>query len=110
MKLVIGQMNHQMQNFIRRSTFSEKMLLINKMCNVKSIKDDVSIIIPYGIIMKNGLISNTQVHLEELLISLNVINIFYTNPYNKVIFEKLQSKYHFQLFFIDINNTPHMFF
>ena len=53
------------------------------MCNVKTIKGEVDIIIPFAKIEPNGLITNTQVHFEELLMSVNVKSIKYGNPHAK---------------------------
>lgn len=105
MKLLIGNMDNKMKEFIKHAKFTERMMMINKMCNVKTIKEDVDVIIPYGIINQFGLISSTHVHLEELLISLNVRKLYYTNSFNTTILERLKTKYHFELFFIPINKS-----
>ncbi len=110
MKLIVGTMDKKLQTFIKKSTFSERMMLINKMCNVKTINEDVDVIIPYGIITSVGLISNTYVHLEELLITLNVRKLIYTNKYNKQIFESLQKKYHFELLYLDLTQQQNFTF
>jgi len=110
MKLIIGSMDHKLQHFIKQSKFSERMLLINKMCNVKSITSDVDVIIPFGIITNTGLISNTFVHLEELIITLNVKKIYYSNPYNLEILNNLSKKYNFEVEYFSINSPSQNFF
>lgn len=109
MKLVIGNMDRKLQAFIKRCKFTERVLLINKMCNVKTISDDVDVIIPYGIIMPNGLVSSTYVHLEELIITVNVRKIIYTNIYNKNILEKLKDRYKFELEYMKITDSMQNF-
>ena len=109
MKLVIGNMDKKTIDFIKRSTFSEKMLIINKMCHVKTIKDNVDIIIPYNIIMKSGIISNTLVHLEELIITLNVNKIYYSNNYNKEKMDYLSKTYNVETIKFDIMTNDNKF-
>ena len=110
MKIVVGSMDYRLQQFIKASSFSEKMLLINKMCNVKTIKDESDIIIPFGIIMNNGLISNTLVHLEELIITINPKILYYGNSFNTPFFEKLKNRYGFELKYINLKNLNQKFF
>ena len=66
MKIVIGE-NTKINNL-----FAEKMnaLLTDEMCGIKFIKEEVEIFIPYEEVLNNGLITNTKVYLEELLIKL----------------------------------------
>lgn len=113
MILLIGNMDNRIKEFIKNAKFTKRMMMINKMCNVKTIKEDVDVIIPYGIINQFGLISSTNVHLEELLISLDVRKLYYTNPYNKPILERLKQKYHFDLIYLEIvksNNSINFVF
>lgn len=111
MKLVIGNMDKKTIDFIKRSSFSEKMLIINKMCNVKNIKEDVDVIIPYNIIMKSGIISNTLVHLEELIITLNVRKIYYSNSYNTERMNYFAETYNVEVIKFDIlDNTKKFIF
>lgn len=72
MKIIVGNMTHKLREFIKKYHFTSKIIVINKMCNVKTIKGEVDIIIPFAKIEPNGLITNTQVHFEELLMSVNV--------------------------------------
>ena len=109
MKLVIGNMDKKTIDFIKKSSFSEKMLIINKMCNVKTIKEDVDVIIPYNIILNSGLISNTLVHLEELIITLNVKKIYYSNSYNQNKMEYLSRTYNVECIKFDILNSSNKF-
>lgn len=109
MKLVIGNMDKKTIDFIKKSSFSEKMLIINKMCNVKTIKEDVDVIIPYNIILNSGLISNTLVHLEELIITLNVKKIYYSNSYNQNKMEYLSRTYNVECIKFDILNNFNKF-
>lgn len=109
MKLVIGNMDKKTIDFIKKSSFSEKMLIINKMCNVKTIKEDVDVIIPYNIILNSGLISNTLVHLEELIITLNVKKIYYSNSYNQNKMEYLSRTYNVECIKFDILNNSNKF-
>lgn len=93
MKLVIGMMDQRMRSFIQKSQFKERMMLINKMCNVKLIKEPVDIIIPFGIVLKSGIVSNTMVHLEELIITVDVKSIAYGNPANQDVMTYLADTY-----------------
>lgn len=105
MILIIGNMDKQLQNFVKNSKFKERMMIINKMCNVKTITDDVDVIIPFQIILKNGLVSNTAVHLEELVITLNVRKILYTNIYNKQIMEYLEKTYNVETEYFNLSDN-----
>lgn len=109
MKLVIGNMDKKTIDFIKKSTFSEKMLIINKMCNVKTIKEDVDVIIPYNIILNSGIISNTMVHLEELIITLNIRKIYYSNSYNIKKMEYLSKMYNIECIKFDILNNSNKY-
>lgn len=93
MILIIGSMDRRLQDFIRNNKFHQKVLVINKMCNIKTITQNVKVLIPFQIVLKNGIVSNTAVHLEELIITLNVDEIIYTNIYNKDVMEYLEKTY-----------------
>lgn len=80
--LIIGVMDQRMKKYITNNTFDGKVKIIYKMCDVKTIKDEVRVIIPFGFILDTGLISNTFVHFYELLMSINVKEIIYSNSYN----------------------------
>lgn len=105
MKLVIGTMSTRLQEFIRKHHFTSRTMIINKMCNVKAIKDDVDLIIPFGDLLDNGLISNTMVHLEELLMSVNVKIIKYGNPNLEYKLTKIAQKYDIPIEKIDIRSN-----
>ncbi len=108
MKLIIGNMNPKMRDFIKLNNFTDKILVINKMCNVKTIKEKVDIIIPFGVIGPNGLISNTQVHMEELLMSVDAISIKYGSHANTNILKKLSGIYQVPIEFINLNNNKRL--
>lgn len=80
-------------------------MIINKMCNVKAIKEDVDLIIPFGDLLDNGLISNTMVHLEELLMSVNVKIIKYGNPNLEKKLTKISERYEIPIEKIDIRSS-----
>ena len=42
MKLIVGNMSNAIKDFIKRNNFTEHVLVINKMCNVKTIKEPVT--------------------------------------------------------------------
>lgn len=109
MKLIIGNMDKKTIDFIKKCKFTEKMLIINKMCNVKTIKEKVDVIIPYNIILNSGKISNTMVHLEELIITLEVAKIYYTNSYNHEQMKRLSSIYKVEVIHIDLNKETDKF-
>ena len=109
MKLIIGNMDKKTIDFIKKCKFTEKMLIINKMCNVKSIKDKVDIIMPYNIILNSGKVSNTMVHLEELIITLDVNKIYYTNSYNHDYMRRMNSIYNVEVIHIDLNKETNKF-
>lgn len=104
MKLIIGSMSIKLRDFLKKYQFSDRILVINKMCNVKTIKNSVDVIIPFGKVEPSGLITNTQVHLEELLMSINVKSIKYGNPSAKNMIEKISKKYEIPCSYIDLLN------
>ena len=104
MKLIVGTMNPKMKYLIKTSKFNDKVLVISKMCNVKAIKGSVDLIIPFGKIENNGLITNTLVHLEELLMSVKVNIIKYGNPNNRTEINRISNLYNVPSVFINLNN------
>lgn len=102
MILIIGTVDRKLQDFIKKSKFHQKVLVINKMCNVKTITQNVTVLIPFQIVLKNGLVSNTAVHLEELIITLNVDEIIYTNIYNKEIMDYFSKTYNVKTKYYDL--------
>ena len=54
MKLIVGNMSNAIKDFIKRNNFTEHVLVINKMCNVKTIKEPVDVIIPFGYLTDVG--------------------------------------------------------
>lgn len=103
MILIIGSMDKRLQQFIKNNNFSEKFQVINKMCNIKTITQNVKVIVPFQIVLKNGIVSNTAVHLEELIISLNVDKIIYTNIYNKEVMDYFTRVYNVKTEYLDLN-------
>ena len=95
MKIIVGNMTHKLREFIKKYHFTSKIIVINKMCNVKTIKGEVE---------PNGLITNTQVHFEELLMSVNVKSIKYGNPHAKSSFEEIAHRYGIIANYLDLNN------
>lgn len=93
MKLIIGNMSYKLRDFIKKYQFDSKIMVINKMCNVKTIKGEVDIIIPFGKVESNGLITNTQVNLEELLMSVDARVVKYGNILAKEKIEKITNRY-----------------
>lgn len=93
MNLIIGNVDHKMQMFIRENNFVDKTLVINKMCNVKYITERVVIYLPFGLINKFGLLNETMVHIEELIVSLNVVKVFYGDIRNYAYLNKLSNMY-----------------
>lgn len=93
MKLIVGNMSNAIKDFIKLNNFTEHVLVINKMCNVKTIKEPVDVIIPFGYLTDVGLISNTLVHLEELIMSVDVKSIKYGNMVNREKIDLIGKKY-----------------
>ena len=82
MIIIIGVMDNRMKEFIKSHKFHDRVILAYKICNIKHIKDSCEVIIPFGYIIDNDLISNTYIQLYELLLTLNVIKLYYYNDYN----------------------------
>lgn len=110
MIIIIGNLNKKTTDFIKKSKFSKKMIVVNKMCNIKYIKEDVEVIIPYEIILNSGIVSNTLVHLEELIITLNVKKIYYTNSYNHKIMNYLSSTYNVPVTHLNLDSNTNLNF
>lgn len=105
MKLIIGNMTYKMQEFIKSHHFSSKMLVINKMCNVKAIKVPVDVIIPFAKVELSGLLTNTQVPIEELLMSVTVKKILYGNQKAGFLIEQIAKKYHIKAEYFDLSDS-----
>ncbi len=86
-----------MQAFLKNKVFDDRIKVMYKMCDVKLIKEKTKVIIPFGFIQDNGLVSNTYVHFYELLMSINVEEVIYYNSYNeqklKQICDEFKIKY-----------------
>lgn len=93
MILIIGNVDSKMTKFLKKEHLKEKTLVINKMCNVKYLNEAVTVIIPFDVINKYGIVNNTMVHLEELIITLNVLKIYYGNDQNTLYLDKLKKIY-----------------
>lgn len=104
MKLIIGIMDNRMKNFIKVNNFDSKIIVINKMCNIKIIKDEVDVIIPFGFVNEYGIISNTSVHIYELIMTLKVNKILYGNISNKIILDKISNDYSIPVDYISLKN------
>lgn len=104
MKLIVGNMSSRLQEFIRKHHFTNRIMVINKMCNVKIIKDEVDIIIPFGYVLDNGLINNTMVHLEELLMSVDAKSIKYGNSFHEEKLIEIANKYNVPIERIDLRS------
>ena len=104
MKLIIGIMDNRMKNFIKVNNFDSKIIVINKMCNIKTIKDEVDVIIPFGFVNEYGIISNTSVHIYELIMTLKVNKILYGNISNKIILDKISNDYSIPVDYISLKN------
>ena len=67
--VLIGMMDNRMKEFIKNHKFHDKIVVAYKICNIKHLTCDIDVIIPFGYLLENGLISNTYIHLYELLLS-----------------------------------------
>lgn len=82
MIVIIGVMDNRMKDFIKNHKFYDKIIVAYKICNIKHIKDECDVIIPFGYIMKSDIISNTYIQFYELLLTLNIEKVYYYNDYN----------------------------
>ena len=93
MKIVIGE-NTKINNL-----FAEKMnaLLTDEMCGIKFIKEEVELFIPYEKILDNGMISNTNIFIEELLITVNVKKLYLSQRINSYL-QDLRDYYKIEIY------------
>ena len=89
MNVIVGKLDGKMRKFLIDQKFSSGALVIDKMCNVKYLTDPINLYIPFDRINKIGLVEDTFVHVEELIISANVKRIFYGNIINENILKKI---------------------
>lgn len=87
-----------MKKFLKNNFSGSEVKIIYKMCNVKLIKDKVEVIIPFGFVQDNGLISNTYVHFYELLMSIDVDKVIYFNSYNEYKLQQICDEFQVQYF------------
>lgn len=95
--VLIGMMDNRMKEFIKNHKFHDKIVVAYKICNIKHLTCDIDVIIPFGYLLENGLISNTYVHLYELLLTLNVKNIYYYNEFNIDKMKKITDEFNVKL-------------
>lgn len=82
MIIIIGVMDNRMRKFIKEHEFYDKVIVAYKICNIKHLKGPCEVVIPFGYIMNNDLISNTYIQFYELLLTLDIKRIYYYNEYN----------------------------
>ena len=93
MIIIIGVMDNRMKNFIKSHKFNDKIIVAYKICNIKHIKEECDVIIPFGYLMSNDLISNTYIQFYELMLTLNIKKIYYYNDYNIERLRKIANEF-----------------
>lgn len=78
MKIVLGEKNDKTLKYAQNI----KAVFADEICGIKFIKEEVEIYIPYDKILDNGMVENTKIYFEEILITLNVKKIFYRYSLN----------------------------
>ena len=93
MKIVIGEKR------VDNNLFAKKInaLLTDEMCGIKFIKEEVELFIPYEKILDNGMISNTNIFIEELLITLNVKKLYLSQRINSYL-QDLRDYYKIEIY------------
>lgn len=93
MKIVLGEKNDKTLKYAQKI----KSVFADEMCGIKFIKEEVEIYIPYAKILDNGMIENTRIYFEEVLITLNVKKVFYRYSLNDYI-KDLIMFYHIEFY------------
>lgn len=93
MILIIGVYDYRMNSFLKHNLINQPYKVINKSCNVNLIHDEVTIIIPFAYVGSGDVITNTEIHLPELLMSLKINKLIYYNPYNEERLKNLCSHF-----------------
>lgn len=93
MRIVIGEKNDKTLQYAKKA----KAIFADEMCGIKFIKEEVEIIIPFSKILENGMVENTKIYFEELLITLNVKKVYYQHTINSYL-EDLKSFYHIKFY------------
>lgn len=106
MKVIVASMSYRLRDFIKKYQFASRVIVIDKMCKVKTIKGECDVIIPFAGINEYGLINNTEVNLEELLMSLDVKNLKFGNSRAANKFAEIAKKYNVELTYLDLKNLP----
>lgn len=88
MKIVLGEKNDKTIKFAEKI----KGIFADEMCGIKFIKEEVDIYIPYARILDNGMIENTNLYFEEVLLTLNIKKVYYRYVITESI-EKILSFY-----------------
>ena len=102
MNVIVGVVDDKMRAYLKQSKFDKKTIVIDKMCNVKYLTEPIHLYIPFGKINKIGLVENTFVHVEELVISANVIHIYYGNILNEEKLKRISNLFEVPVTCIDI--------
>ena len=95
--LILGLVDNRMRDFIKGHKFHDRFMIIHKICNVKHLKEDVEVIIPFGFIDKYDNVSNTYIQMYEFLLTLNVKKIYYYNEHNINRLKELASEFNVEL-------------
>ena len=93
MKIVLGEKNDKTLKFAEKN----KAIFADEMCAIKFIKEEVEVFIPFSKILNNGIVENTKIYFEELLITLDVKKVYYQYPSNSYL-EELTAFYHIEFY------------
>ena len=92
MNIIIGNKNDLRINELVRKI--PNSIVTSNYCNLKNIKELCVVIIPHEIINNNGLISNTEIFIDELLLNLKVVKVVYGNINNSYMINRIRKDYH----------------
>lgn len=81
MKIVLGENTKNNRDFANLYG----AILTSEMCGIKNLKEEVEIFIPYERILENGMITNTIIFIEEVLLTLNVKKVFISQENSEYI-------------------------
>ena len=83
--LIIIWSNKNNKTFLEAKKY-EKILFLNKICDLKQIKEKKNILLIDGTLLTDvGIIKDYNYFLEEVFISINILNVICINNSNKLI-------------------------
>ncbi len=91
MKIVVGAIDKSTSDFANK--LKGRVLIVDRLCEIKQLKKEVEVYVPFAKLMKAGNFANTAVLIDELLLTLNISCLYYLPSENQQVVKDLCTYY-----------------